>query len=364
MRRVIAALVVVASLSLVGLTAPTAASAAPRTVDRHVVSFVLGVPPGATPDASTVADARAVIADVDAFYRTVSKGRIRFVAGKVVSWTKATSRCKLSSVSAAARAHGLRIGAKRHVVMYQPVDCGFAGRADTGGRRVILAARATSNALAHELGHNLGLGHSSASGCSVAFVKECSMRKDARRLDEYGDDSDLMGGSDRVMDEKLTPDVVDGTLGPVHLQALGLLRKRQVRTVTPAKLRRPRTLTLTPREVGSGVQAVSLPWSGRRLLVSYARPAQGATTGRLLVQTPMTGSLLLPVSAIGDLSGPLAGSTYRVGRKVVMEVVSTSATSAVLRFRRATKATPTSVRTVARCPVGDGHLACQRRCAA
>jgi hypothetical protein len=59
----------------------------------------------------------------------------------------------------------------------------------------------------------------------------------------------------------------------------------------------------------------------------------------------MTGSLLLPVSAVGDLSGPLAGSTYRVGGKVVMEIVSTSATSAVLRFRRATKATPTSVRT-------------------
>jgi Peptidase M66 len=327
-------------------TSAATATAAAAKVHWHTVSFVLALPPGAHPDASTVADARAAIANVDAYYRAVSKGRIRFRAGKVLSWTKVSSRCSMSGVSAVAKKRHLRIGKWSHVAIYEPVACGWAGLGDLGGRRVVLAEQATSAAFAHELGHNLGLNHSDSSGCTVAFVgKACKVRKDARRMVDYGDSSDLMGGADlRQAAKKLAPVAVGGTLGPVHLLALGLLPSRQIRAVTPAKLHRTQTFTLSPRETRSGIQAVSLPWSGRKLMLSYARPGPGTTNGRLLVQTAMGNySLLLAVSGREDLSGPLAGSTYRVGTKVVMEVLSASDAGAVLRFRKVSAATPTSV---------------------
>jgi Metallo-peptidase family M12B Reprolysin-like len=343
-RRVLAVLVVLGALLPVGVAAPTVAAAAPK-VQWHTISFVLGLPKGAAKDASTVADARAAISNVDGYYRAVSRGRVRFRAGRVVSWTRTSTRCTLRTVSAAATSLRLPMNRSHHVVMYQPVNCGFGGLADRQGRRVILGAGSTSSALAHELGHNLGLGHSNSSGCTVAFsAKACARRTDVRRMTEYGDGSDLMGGSDRHDQSRLSPVALAGALGPLHLRALRLLPDRRVRHVNPAKLARPRTVSLVPAPAGTGIQAVTLPWKARTLSLSYLRPAAGSVHGRVLVQTPSgAASLLLPVSARGEFSGPLAGSTYRVGARVVMEVLSTSAARAVLRFRRVSTATPTAV---------------------
>lgn len=329
----------VAGALLLPAVAPARAAGPPPP---HVVDVVLALPPGAHPDPTTPAAVHRAIRDVDAFYGRVSAGRIRFRAGQVRSWTPVRSRCALPTVRALGDRLGMPAGARRHLVVYEPVACRVAGVATVGGHEVLLAANTTSTALAHELGHNLGLDHANASGCSVAFVRACSRRQDERAQVEYGDESDLMGGADHEVPGGLSPGPVSGTLGPLQLATLDLLPASRVRRVRPGRSPLPLTVQLAERSSPRGVAVVVLPWAGRRLWISYVAPARGQR-GRLLVQTRARwGTLLLPVHELGRDTGPSPGESFAVSGSTALDVVALGRT-ATLRVRSSAPPVPAAV---------------------
>ncbi|WP_454050468.1 DUF4214 domain-containing protein [Cellulomonas sp. Marseille-Q8402] len=97
--------------------------------------------------------------------------------------------------SALAANPGVTPTASVHVAVHFPArtDCGFAGRATIGGGSIWLNGAAQTFVLAHELGHNFGLGHANTLTCvtggvrvPLAPVAGCTSR-------EYGDNADVMG---------------------------------------------------------------------------------------------------------------------------------------------------------------------------
>jgi hypothetical protein len=327
------------SALLLPLSPPANAAVPPLP---HVVDVVLALPPGARPDPTTPAVVRRAIGEVDAFYRRVTGGAIRFRAGRVSGWTHIRTRCDLPVARRLADRLHLPTGDRRHVVVYEPVECPVAGVATVGGLEVLLAGDATAAALAHELGHNLGLDHSNTSGCSVAFAHVCTRRADNRSRIEYGDTSDLMGGADHEVPGGLSARPVTGTLGALQLATLGLLPVDRVRRLEPGQVRLPVTVRLADRSARRGTTVVVLPWAGRSLWLSYVAPHAGLA-GRLLIQTRAHwGTLLLPVHRLGRDAGPRAGDTFTVSSSTDLHVV-TLGRVATLQLRASGPPVPTDL---------------------
>jgi hypothetical protein len=90
----------------------------------------------------------------------------------------------------------------QHVVVYFPLansGCAFAGLGEIGGGSVLLNGDITNRVTNHELGHNLGLYHSHAPICHSGSTQVASPPPGAcdslNAGNEYGDQSDVMGGS-------------------------------------------------------------------------------------------------------------------------------------------------------------------------
>jgi hypothetical protein len=188
----------------------------------------------------------------------------------------------------------------RHIVFVFPAvaACGWSGFADVGGSNVWINGALSVRALAHELGHNLGLGHAgglscTASGAPAPVGDSCSIdRQDYRSagvLPQYGDPFDAMGNA-----------TVLRQMNMEHKLALGVLPDTAVQTIVA-----PGTYRLAPMEtLGPSVELLVLPKpGGGNYFLEYRQPVgvfdlqAGPSAAGVLVHTESP-DLADPLSAV------------------------------------------------------------------
>ncbi|MCL2091594.1 MAG: hypothetical protein FWH11_10435 [Micrococcales bacterium] len=239
----------------------------------------------------------------------------------------ATLATQVMAASGYSNPSGSRATGPYRVSVYFPRwnACGWAGLGSVGGAYSWINGYTDPEVLAHEYGHNLGLGHANWYDCgSVSLTlptASCANR-------EYGDTVDVMGSG--TMTGK------PGNLNAAMADWLGLAR------VVKAQPGKTTTATLSPLGSVSSVRAVSVPVPGGTVYVDF-RPhvspdtRQAAWAGvqvRLQVMTsyyPTT--YLLDMHPAQSFANPTlkAGESWQVpgsGLKITVTAVNgtTSAT--------------------------------------
>jgi hypothetical protein len=190
-----------------------------------------------------------------------------------------------------------------HLVFIFPAlpGCKWSGLADVGGSNVWINGAPSVAALAHELGHNLGLAHAGGLSCSSSSTpapmgESCAIDRLhynlAGVLPQYADPFDAMGNAPLLRQMNME-----------HKLALGVLPESAVQTVGTSG-----TYQLAPMEtLGSSVELLVLPKpQGGNYYVEYRQPAgffdsqPGPTAAGVLIHTESP-DLADPLSSIyGD----------------------------------------------------------------
>jgi hypothetical protein len=335
-------------------------AASPATPSRGLtneVTVVLVTPAGAAPDGTTVADVvEAVDGPVADFWAEQSNGAIRVGVTATHDWTTTTAGCSDPTKlwNEAAAEVGFEAGDGKHLLLYvteTAPDCAYAlaevGHGPVSGGRLYVRDTIPS-VIAHEFGHNFGLGHSSGRQCDAA-VETGTCRTSA-----YRDYYDVMG----VSWEQL------GSLNAAQAARLDVLPAAQVQALSVDG--GSATVTLSPLAGSTGTRALRLTdvddadyWLEYR--TPTARDAwltggnrYGLDSGVLLRQAgknlPDTSLLLdgTPSSAAGwngDLKAalpvgvavPVSGGDFSV---VVEDLGAGGATLRVVPSQRASAGTP------------------------
>ncbi len=250
--------------------APVAPASAPYT---NEVTVVLVDPRDQSPDGTTVQQVvDHVNGPVADFWETQSNGAVRIhaSAGRA-TWVTSGAPCEVSSAlwDDVAGQIGWTRGPGRHLLLYvpgyrgdpnDPCSYGLAeiGSSPAAGGKLYVRDVQTS-VIAHELGHNFGLGHASLVQC------DGSIEGSRCQTEPYWDWYDVMGISWNEV----------GSLNAPHAARLGFLPSSAQRAVTSTGA--GTTVTLAPQGTRSGLRVLALTAGSTRYWLEH-RAAVGQDT--------------------------------------------------------------------------------------
>lgn len=231
----------------------------------HVRTGLIGSQAAGSVTAAQIA--AEVTNEVAPYWSASTDGSIRFQvasqanAGRYDEWGS-TSTCTtdqiLGALAWAARKTGVSVNTGSHAVLHTPrfSACGFAGVAHVADGGVAWINGADSQrwaTTAHELGHNLNLGHSDSRVACGRYSSADGFTSTCRN-GAYGDAYDVMGTSIGG----------PGPLGAPHLDALGLLDGDNTVFANG-----PTTSALAPVGGLTGTRFLTFASNGQRYFVEY-----------------------------------------------------------------------------------------------
>ncbi|SNT16307.1 Gametolysin peptidase M11 [Micrococcales bacterium KH10] len=235
---------------------------APRAKNRLRTLVIRAHWNGNRKDKTSTKRLRKLTSNADKVLRSATRGRYGINA-TYTPWIK-ISRTSCNDVrligqratrAAAARNRAHNADRFNRVVIYFPHSsscASWAGRGEMPGKYVWLNGAKQATVLAHELGHNFGLGHANVVQCNKS--RTLTRRGHGCKSHEYGDLGDLMGAGP-----------YSGLTQAAMQHQASWLTKGRMRNAQKRKT----TVKLRPRSSNKGIRAVRVRGKGATYWVEY-----------------------------------------------------------------------------------------------
>jgi hypothetical protein len=305
--------------------------------------------------AAPVADLQRAVAGTEQYWEAQSGGTldVRASVRTPVAITAPTGCNTQALMDAALAANpGVTISRTSHVAVHYPAiaACPFAGQATINGGHIWLNGSSAANTyvLAHELGHNFGLGHANTLSCAtgggrvplLADVSQCQMR-------EYGDNSDVMGqGRSLTTPGNLSSGfahrlgwagITDVTGAPSGTSTYELAPLSRLSGPRGLLVRASSGSVYVDYRPAAGADAVHEPaWAGVQTRLVTENRTYGYVTSYLLDQQPSQPAFRSPFLPVGGSwtvpSADTTLTTVSTGATARVQVGSAGATGQIQRY--------------------------------